>query len=171
MTAMMKIDLVTAEKGQPMTTSLAIADGVGIAHRAILQLLKNHMSHFEGFGRVAFEMRPFLTAGGQQVRRVAVLNEQHATLLMTFLKNSEKVVQFKVALVRAFFDARALLQSGCLSLLEQRAALCAVYESEKQQASVHGSGLNQWKHHKQGLQSAIAQVEAQIQPLLTHWPQ
>ena len=63
MTAMMKIDLVTAEKGQPMTTSLAIADGVGIAHRAILQLLKNHMSHFEGFGRVAFEMRPFETDG------------------------------------------------------------------------------------------------------------
>ena len=88
---------------------------------------------------------------------------------VNYMRNTSKVRDTKKALVRAFFEARALLQSGCLSLLEQRAALCAAYESEKQQASLHGTGLNQWKHHKQGLQQAISQINLQLQPLLTGW--
>ena len=42
-------------------------------------------------GRVAFEMHPSETAGGVQRREVAVLNEEHATLLMTHMRNSEVV--------------------------------------------------------------------------------
>src|SRR5690606_28955091 len=70
----------------------------------------------EDFGRVAFETRPFATAGGTQVRRVALLNEQQATLLMTFQRNTDQVRAFKKALVRAFFDmARQIAPKSELS--------------------------------------------------------
>lgn len=172
MTAMMKIDLVTAESGQPVTTSLAIAEHMQMPHASVIKLVRRWKSDFEEFGPIGFEIRmgsPLPQGGYGRAAEVAVLNEQQATLLFTYMRNTAKVRDTKKALVRAFFEARALLQSDCLSLLEQRAALCAAYESEKQQASLHGSGLNQWKHHKQGLQQAISQINLQLQPLLTGW--
>ena len=62
------------EQGNAFTTSLVIADGTGNEHRAVLQLVKNNIKDFEEFGRVAFEMQPFKTAGGVQERKVALLN-------------------------------------------------------------------------------------------------
>lgn len=59
------------EQGNAFTTSLVIADGTGNEHRAVLQLVKNNIKDFEEFGRVAFEMQPFKTAGGVQERKVA----------------------------------------------------------------------------------------------------
>ena len=172
MTAMMKIDLVSVHNHVPVTTTIAIAEHMQMPHASVIKLVRRWKADFEEFGLVGFEIRARLAGqwGGSSVE-YAVLNEQQATLLFTYMRNTSKVRDTKKALVRAFFDARALLQSGCLSLLEQRAALCAVYESEKQQASACGTGLNQWKHGKRGLEYAIARVEAQIQPLLTHWPQ
>lgn len=96
-------ELVTIVGGQPMTTSLAIADGVQHEHRAVLKLLRDHLSDFEDFGRVAFEVRPFETAGGVQQREIAMLNEHHATLLITFMRNIGPVKEFKKRLVAAFF--------------------------------------------------------------------
>lgn len=48
-------------------------------------------------------MRPFETDGGVQTRRIALLNEQQATFLMTLMRNTERVVEFKCALVQAFY--------------------------------------------------------------------
>ncbi|MEC7119676.1 MAG: hypothetical protein VXW65_07225 [Pseudomonadota bacterium] len=112
-------------------------------------------------------MRPFMTAGGRQVRRVAVLNEAQATLLMTLLKNTQTVVAFKVSLVKAFFEARALINHDCTNLIREHAALCNAFETEQDHASHHGKGLNAWKGKRGGLQAAIAKVESQLQPLLT----
>ena len=53
---------------------------------------------------MAFEMRPFETVGGIQNRELAILNEQQATLLMTYMKNSDVVKQFKKRLVKAFYE-------------------------------------------------------------------
>ena len=58
------------------------------------------------FGRVAFEIRPFETAGGRQEREIAILNEDQATYLITLSRNTTKVREFKIALVKAFRRAR-----------------------------------------------------------------
>ncbi|MCK9505889.1 MAG: phage regulatory protein/antirepressor Ant [Porticoccaceae bacterium] len=90
--------------GLPVTTSLAIADGVGNPHKSVLQLIRQNTSDLEEFGRVAFEMRPFETAGGTQNREVAILNEQQSTLLLTYMRNNDVVRAFKKRLVKAFFE-------------------------------------------------------------------
>jgi anti-repressor protein len=100
-------------------SSETVANGSGVEHRAVLQLIQNNMSDFEDFGRVAFEMRPFATAGGTQSMRVALLNEQQATLLMTFQRNTDQVRAFKKSLVRSFFEmARTIAPAPELSRLE-----------------------------------------------------
>lgn len=99
-----RLVLVT-DSGIATTTSLVIADGTENEHRTVLQLIRNNLSDFEEFGLVAFEMRPRPQGqhGGADVQ-YAVLNEEQATLLMTYMRNSTVVKDFKKRLVRAFYD-------------------------------------------------------------------
>lgn len=99
-------ELVLLRHNEPMTTSLAIAEGTENTHDAILKMVRKYISSLQEFGRVGFEIEPFETKGGIQSREVAFLNEPQATLLITFLRNSEIVVRFKVALVKAFYELR-----------------------------------------------------------------
>lgn len=96
-------------QGELRVSSLDVAGRTGNEHRAVLQLVNSYVDDFEQFGRIAFEMRPFETAGGVQTMRVAHLNEAQATLLITFMRNSEIVRRFKVELVRQFQQMKAAL--------------------------------------------------------------
>lgn len=90
--------------GNLVVSSETIADGSGVQHKNVLDLIDARRPDFEDFGGVAFETRTFQTAGGRQSRRFALLNEAQATLLMAFQRNTDQVVVFKKALVKAFFD-------------------------------------------------------------------
>lgn len=95
-------DLVSLQGGIAVASSLVIAEGTNSEHRAVLQLIRENLADFEEFGRVASEMQPFTTPGGQQVRTVFLLNEDQAILLITYLRNNEIVRGFKIRLVKAF---------------------------------------------------------------------
>lgn len=103
-----------AESGSLVVTSETIAEGAGVEHRAVLQLIGKRSFELEQFGPVAFEMRQgsALPQGGFGAStRVALLNEQQATLLMSFQKNTDQVIAFKVALVKGFFEMARQLQA------------------------------------------------------------
>ncbi len=95
------------DTGCPVTTSLAIAEGVERPHASIIKLIRENLSDFEAFGLVGFEIQP-RSAGqhGGGDTEYAVLNEHHATLLITFLRNIGIVKEFKKRLVKAFFEMR-----------------------------------------------------------------
>lgn len=93
----------------PFTTSEIIAEFAGVKRHAVQTLIQNHESDFAEFGRVSFEMRPLPTKGGIQEVKVYHLTEEQATLLMTYLKNTERVRSFKKELVRQFYAMRAEL--------------------------------------------------------------
>ena len=100
-------EIITLTKdGVAVVDTITIADGVHVEHRAVLQLIRKYLQDFEAFGRVAFEMRPFETAGGTQKREIAWLTEDQTTLLFTFLKNTEIARKLKIRLVKAFREAR-----------------------------------------------------------------
>ncbi len=103
-------ELVLLHHNEPMTTSLAIAEGTENTHQAIMKMVRTYVGQLQEFGRVGFEIQPFETNGGFQTREIAFLNEPQATLLITFLRNSETVVRFKVALVKAFYELRDRLR-------------------------------------------------------------
>ncbi|WP_351123336.1 phage regulatory protein/antirepressor Ant [Shewanella sp. T24-MNA-CIBAN-0130] len=99
-------NIVICQSGVPVTTSLAIAEGVGNTHKTVIQLIRKNIDDLQEFGSLAFEMRPFDTVGGSQNREIAMLNEQQATLLISFMRNIGVVKEFKKNLVKAFFDMR-----------------------------------------------------------------
>ncbi|MCC7006815.1 MAG: phage regulatory protein/antirepressor Ant [Ottowia sp.] len=96
-------ELVSLIDGEAVTSSLAIAEGTGNDHASVMRLIRKHVVDFDDFGRVRFEIRPFETAGGAQQREIALLNEHHATLLITFMRNVGVVKEFKKKLVKAFW--------------------------------------------------------------------
>jgi phage regulator Rha-like protein len=98
--------VVVADNGDLTTTSMRVANGTGNEHASVLRLIRDNLADLNEFGRVGFEIAPFDTAGGVQRREVAVLNEQHATLLMTYLRNSDVVREFKKRLVHEFYRLR-----------------------------------------------------------------
>ncbi len=91
---------------EPFTTSDVIAEFAVVQHHTITRLIRNHKSDFEEFGRVGFEIQPLQTNGGVQDHKIFRLNEEQATLLMTYLKNTEQVRAFKKELVRQFYAMR-----------------------------------------------------------------
>ena len=90
-------------KKEPYTLSSIVAECAEIKHRHLKILLNKHREDFESFGKVQFKISP--SKSGQNVRDY-ILNEQQATLLITYLRNTEPVKEFKKNLVKAFFEMR-----------------------------------------------------------------
>lgn len=133
--------LIFVQNGTTFTTSEIIAEGVGNEHKAVIQLVRNYLTDLEEFGRVTFEMRPFETSGGIQEREIAILSEQQATLILTYMKNTSVVRQFKKALVKAFYnlvaDRKQMLE--LLKIEVQEAKLKASIETEAAKLSIIAS--------------------------------
>lgn len=94
---------------EPYTTSEVIAEAAGMNRRTVNRLIQTHKADLEEFGRVRFEITPLKTKGGVQSVTVYHLNEQQATLLMTYARNTETVQAFKKELVKQFYAMRSLL--------------------------------------------------------------
>ncbi|EOD8411211.1 Rha family transcriptional regulator [Cronobacter turicensis] len=103
------MQLVEIKKLDLVTNTDAIAKGVGRDHDTIIKLVDRNKSDIEEFGRVGFEIRTLETNGGKQKQRVALLNEQQTTLLITYMRNNEVVRAFKKRLVSEFFSMRGEL--------------------------------------------------------------
>jgi phage regulator Rha-like protein len=84
---------------EPFTKSDVIAEYGGVKHHALQSLIAKHQDDLKEFGKLAFEMRP-LESG--QSTKVYHLNEDQATLLITYMKNTPQVREFKKNLVRQF---------------------------------------------------------------------
>ena len=94
-------------KVDAFTTSGTIAEGTGINHRRVREAIRKHQKAFESFGVLGAYLTetPENQTGGRKATGY-LLNEQQAVFLLTLLKNTPVVVEFKRCLVREFFNAR-----------------------------------------------------------------
>lgn len=105
-------DLVFLEPNKlgsvPFTTSDVIAEFAEVQHHTITRLIQQHQKDFECFGQVRFKIDAVKEPGarGTKYTKCYQLNEEQATLLMTYLKNTPVVRAFKVELVRQFYAMR-----------------------------------------------------------------
>lgn len=91
-------------KKEPYTTSEIISECAEVKHHTVTRLVREHKADFEALGILGFEIHKLDTRG--QPKKSYILNEQQATLLITYLKNTEPVREFKKNLVKAFFELR-----------------------------------------------------------------
>ncbi len=91
-------------KSEPFKTVSVLTLHTKTSRHAVMQLINNHMNELEEFGNMAFEMRKLNGRG--RPKKEWHLNEPQATLLMTMLDNTPVVTEFKVNLVKAFYELR-----------------------------------------------------------------
>ncbi|MCT0485292.1 Rha family transcriptional regulator, partial [Weissella paramesenteroides] len=81
------------------TTETIIAKYAHIERRSLMKVINKYSENLKKFGTVRFEI-----AG--HGRKTYKFNEQQATYLLTLLDNTEPVIEFKIALVKAFYELR-----------------------------------------------------------------
>lgn len=150
--------------GELRTTSAAVAQGTEVQHATVIKLVRRYQAEMSRFGRVRFEIRPFETSGGMQSREVAFLNEQQATFLISLMRNTPVVVDFKIRLVEEFFRMKAALQSRHASLWQQLQTVIAREVESKVKASFGSHLMLKRKAEKPSLEGERLSLESQVQP-------
>ena len=99
--------IVKLDKGIPLVSTLDICDPLGVKHAAIIKLVRKYSQQLVSIGTLGFEIRK---SGGRPIEFVK-LNEPQVTFLVTLMKNSDVVVDFKLTLTKEFFRMREALAS------------------------------------------------------------
>jgi phage regulator Rha-like protein len=102
-------ELVKVKGHDIFTDSLVIAKGTENSHKSVKNLIAKYEKEFLELGRVVFKKAPFDTNGGEQDITYYDLNEPQATFLMTLLRNSKEVVEFKLELTKEFYRMRQFI--------------------------------------------------------------
>ena len=102
-------ELILLKNNDVFTTSLVIAEGTNVKHKNIKELVSKYENDLKDFGKVRVLNATLDTNGGVQKISYYLLNEQQATFLMTLLRNTKSVVEFKKELVKQFYQMRQIL--------------------------------------------------------------
>lgn len=89
---------------EPFTTGDIIAKYAEIKIKSVNELIRRYKADLEEFGILPFEKE--VLQGRGQPRKIWHLNEEQATLLITYLDNTPAVRKFKKILVRQFTDMK-----------------------------------------------------------------
>lgn len=101
-------DLVILKGKEIFTDSWIIAEGTNNQHESVVALIIKYKADFEDFGNIEFT--DFKSGKRGRPTKIYRLNEPQATLLITYLDNTEIVRRFKKELVRQFYAMRRLIQ-------------------------------------------------------------
>jgi len=97
--------------GEACISHKIVAKFSEIKEKSILDLITKYSSDFEEFGQLRFKIATVRNSvGAVNEEKTYFSNEPQSTLLMTYLRNTEKVKTFKKKLVRDFFKMRKQLQ-------------------------------------------------------------
>lgn len=103
---------LSSDKTTPLTSTVIIAKALNRDVGDINKIVIKYKSHIEAFGMIMIlnQRHIKMPNGGYKTVSDYYLNEIQATFLITLLRNSPKVLDFKLALVKAFFEMRQQLQ-------------------------------------------------------------
>lgn len=112
--------LIQIVSSEPKVSHVVISENTDNKQKNIQDMIVRNLSDFQEFGEVEVIETKVQTAGGMQLQKTFWLNEAQATLLMTYLRNSEVVKTFKKNLVKAFFMMKEKLENPNIHELSGR---------------------------------------------------
>ncbi|WP_028310993.1 Rha family transcriptional regulator [Derxia gummosa] len=149
--------------GEPRASTEVIARGFKVQHKNVLELLRRHEARFDVFGQVAFQTR--LNRQGSATE-FAMLNEQQAALLITLMRNTPEVLDFKVLLIQEFFELRNALHRREQNLWNQMQEALAREAQSAVRASFGSHLMLQRRRELPGLKTEIERLNSQLHPRL-----
>lgn len=102
-------ELVNIKGNDLFTDSMKIALGAEIEHESVIRMIDKYDRKLSKLGKMKFTDLKSENPFGGRPTKIAELNEQQATFLLTLLKNTEPVVEFKFRLTQEFFRMRQFI--------------------------------------------------------------
>lgn len=130
-------------RSTPYTTHEIIAECAQVKPKSVAQLIRYHEKDLQYYGQVTFEMSAVQGSKGTNEKKIYHLNEQQATLLITYLKNTKPVREFKKELVRQFFAMREELFQHRMIRPEQKKTRRSLTDAIKESPAFGSHG---YKH-------------------------
>lgn len=97
---------LTTTKTEKRVDTRLMSMHLGNQHRPVMALIEKYAQSFSAFGEVLFKKASSLDSATGQRERFALLNEDQAFFLLSLSRNSDRVVDLKVKLIKAFSEAR-----------------------------------------------------------------
>ncbi|BCD59591.1 Rha family transcriptional regulator [Nitratiruptor sp. YY08-10] len=98
--------IVKVFNGVPSVSHIVIATLSDNNIESISRLIRQHKSDFELFGTLNYELIKVKAGRGASRKKIYWLNEQQSYLLLTYLKNTKEVRDFKIRLIKEYFEFR-----------------------------------------------------------------
>lgn len=113
-------ELVEVKRNEVFTNSEIIANGTNNSHRAIVAIIKKYSDDILYFGELSHHLK--WSDNSHNIKTIIYdLNEEQATFVITLLRNSKVVVEFKKNLVKQFYQMRRhLIEKQSRTWIETR---------------------------------------------------
>ncbi|EAK3672759.1 phage regulatory protein [Campylobacter jejuni] len=137
-------DLVYSSNGVLITDQNKISIISKVDTNSIQRLIRTYKQDLEYFGKLDFSLQKIAKTN----KKIYYLNEQQATLLLTYMKNSESVRNAKKVLVFAFYQMKEKIRS--LEQEQEKARFKTLNDENRR--------LNSLNHHQKiGYKSQLKQ--------------
>lgn len=151
----------TGTDGEPRASTERIATEYKSSHKNVIALVRRYLPRLETFGQVAFETRPDCQGS---IVTFAMLNEYQAGFLVSLMRNTAGVVEFKLQMMHEFRRMRESLANRDVTMLTRRILL-----EQKDGASLAlariGSGLMLDRRNElPGIRTERALLKAVMEP-------
>ena len=159
------VELVTVNNGQPMTTSLAVAEKFGKSHSFVLRALRN-IDCSEEFNQCCYASVEYTDKKGESRPMVTMTKNGFVFLVMGF--TGKKAAKFKEDYINEFDRMTEHLNTARFAHIELQ-----IWENKEvgddASGSYHGKGLRHRRDTKQENHENIARLRNVIQPVLTNF--
>lgn len=129
----MQITLVDFQN-EKSVSSLIIAESLDLDIRSVDRLISKYIDRLKNYGQVRFEITP-------QNKKIYYLNENQSLFLGTLSKNTERVIEFKEALVNAFDKLRKPKTFSTLDVIKLNLKVIEQLEAKNKELEVANTEL------------------------------
>lgn len=110
-------NLMIIKKGEPLVDSREVSKGFDVGHKQVRNLIQTNIERIKRFGNL--EELEVKTRKGR-IEKFFLLNESQALFLVSSMRNSEVILDFRELMVREFIRIRTGLQQAILNKSNQQ---------------------------------------------------
>ena len=160
-------DLVSVSNGKVVVTSKQVSDHFGKVHRQILRDIRDLISDSGEFGQYSFVLSSYKSLQNKELPCYEMTRDGFSLLAMGF--TGKKAIEWKIKYINAFNKMEAEILSNRtkeISVMDELNKAYLLMESDKEKASVFGSGLNEWKQIRKEHMERVNKLQEDVQMLL-----
>lgn len=160
-------DLVSVVNGKVVVTSKQVSDHFGKVHRQILRDIRDLIGDSGEFGQYSFVLSSYKSLQNKELPCYEMTRDGFSLLAMGF--TGKKAIEWKIKYINAFNKMEAEILSNRtkeLSVMDELNKAYLLMESDKEKASVFGSGLNEWKQIRKEHMERVNKLQEDVQMLL-----